>query len=111
MKKLREIAANKKKRSKITVECTVINPDGFAAIQAGEEDLRLKKEAKANELAQKKQTAANKKTITEAKKKAKAAGKKNNRSEKATAIDTNAEAIDLLFRDIDYEGEPEGVEI
>jgi hypothetical protein len=39
-----------------------------------------------------------------------AAEKKNNRKgTKVTAIDADAEAIDLLFQDIDY-GEPERVE-
>lgn len=110
MQKLREVAANKKKRSKQTVGWTVIDPDAWNAILAGEEDQRREKEAKANEITQKKQAAANKKAITEAKKKAKTAVKKNNRKgTKVTAIDADAEAIDLLFQDIDY-GEPERVE-
>jgi hypothetical protein len=38
MQKLREVAANKKKRSKQTIGLTVINPDAWNAILAGEED-------------------------------------------------------------------------
>jgi hypothetical protein len=39
MKKLRDVAANKKRRSKQTVGCTVIDPEKWEAIQEGEREL------------------------------------------------------------------------
>jgi membrane protein involved in colicin uptake len=113
MKKLRDVAANKKKRTKQTVGCTVINPEGWEAIQEGERALQHSKEAKANELARKREATAEKKAAADAKKVAKAAGKKNNKKGKkadhSAAIDEAEEAIVLLFQDIDY-GDPNGVE-
>jgi hypothetical protein len=39
MKQLRDVAANKKKRTKQTVGCTVIDPERWEAIQEGERAL------------------------------------------------------------------------
>jgi hypothetical protein len=39
MKKLKNIAANKKRRSKQTVGCTVIDPKKWKTIQEGEREL------------------------------------------------------------------------
>ena len=39
MKELRDVAANKKKRTKQTVGCIVIDPEGWEAIQEGEREL------------------------------------------------------------------------
>jgi hypothetical protein len=121
MKKLRDVAANKKRRSKQTVGYTVIDPEKWEAIQEGERELQHRKEAKANELARKKEAIAEKKAAAEAKKVAKvagkaagkAAGKKINKEGEKTdhsaVIDEVEEAIALLFQDIDYE-DPTGVE-
>jgi hypothetical protein len=113
MKKLRNVAANKKKRTKQTVKCTVINLKGWEAIQEGERALQYKKEAKANELTRKKEITVKKKAAAKAKKVAKAARKKNNKKGKnadhLAAINEAEEAIVLLFQNIDY-GDPDGVE-
>jgi DUF438 domain-containing protein len=113
MKQLRDVAANKKKRTKQTIRYTVIDPEGWEAIQEGERALQYRKKAKADELARKKEATAEKKAAAEAKKVAKAAGKKNNKKGKnadhSAAIDEAEEAIVLLFQDIDY-GDPDGVE-
>jgi hypothetical protein len=113
MKKLRDVTVNKKKRTKQTVGCTVIDPEGWEAIQEGERALQHRKEAKANELARKREATAEKKAAAEAKKVAKAAGKKNNKKGKkadhSAAIDEVEEAIALLFQDTDY-GDSNGVE-
>jgi DUF438 domain-containing protein len=119
MKKLKDITANKKRRSKQTIGCTVINPEKWEAIQEGERELQYRKKTKANKLARKKETTAKKKAATEVKKIAKitgkaagkaaekAAGKKTNKKgEKAdhsAVINEVEEAIALLFQDIDYE--------
>jgi DUF438 domain-containing protein len=67
MKKLRDVAANKKKRTKQTVGCTVIDPEEWEAIQEGERALQYKKEAKANELARKREVIVEKKAAKKAK--------------------------------------------
>jgi hypothetical protein len=112
MKELRDVAANKK-RTKQIVRCTVIDPEGWEAIQEGERELQRSKEAKANELARKRETTVKKKAAVEAKKAAKAAGKKSNKKGKKAdhlaVIDEAEEAIALLFQDIDY-GDPNEVE-
>ncbi len=113
MKELRDVAANKKKRTKQTVGCTVIDPEGWEAIQEDERELQRSKEAKANELARKRETTAKKKAEVKAKKAAKAAGKKSNKKDKkadhSAIIDEAEKAITLLFQDIDY-GDPNEVE-
>jgi hypothetical protein len=55
MNKLREIAANRKKRSKKIIKCTVIDSEKWEIIEKGERELQRNKEEKANELARKKQ--------------------------------------------------------
>ena len=113
MKKLRDVAANKKKRTKETVGCTIIDSEGWEAIQEGERALQHRKEAKANELVRKREATAEKKAAAEAKKVAKTAGKKNNKKGKkadhSAAINEAEKAIVLLFQDINYGG-PDGVE-
>jgi hypothetical protein len=121
MKKLRDIAANKKRRSKQTVGCTVINLEKWEAIQKGERELQYRKEAKANELTRKKEATAKKKVAAKVKKVAKIAGKaagkaaekkinkEGEKTDHSAIIDKVEEAIALLFQDIDYE-DPIGVE-
>jgi hypothetical protein len=114
IKKLRDVAANKKKRTKQTVGCTVINPKGWEVIQKGERALQHRKEAKANELARKRETTAEKKAAAKIKKVAKATEKKKNnkkgkKADHLAAINEAEEAIILLFQDIDYE-DPDKVE-
>jgi hypothetical protein len=113
IKKLRDVAANKKKRTKQIVGCIIIDLEGWEAIQEGERALQYRKEAKANELARKREATIKKKAAVKAKKVAKAAGKKNNKKGKkadhSAAINEVEEAIALLFQDIDY-GNSNGVE-
>jgi hypothetical protein len=113
MKKLRDVTANKKKRTKQTVGCTIINLEGWEAIQEGEKALQHKKKAKANKLARKRKATAEKKTAAKAKKVAKAAEKKKNnkkgkKADHSAAINKAEEAIVLLFQNIDYK-DPDGV--
>jgi hypothetical protein len=108
MKKLRDVTANKKKRTKQTIGCTVIDLKGWEAIQEGEKALQHRKKAKANELTRKREATAKKKAAAEAKKVTKAAEKKKNnkkgkKADHSATIDKAEEAIILLFQDIDYE--------
>ncbi len=113
IKELKNVAANKKKRTKQIVGCIVINPERWEAIQEGERELQRSKEAKVNKLARKRETTAKKKAAVKTKKTAKAAGKKSNKKDKkadhSAVIDEAEEAITLLFQDIDY-GDPNEVE-
>ena len=114
MKKLRDVAANKKKRTKRTMGCTVIDLEGWEAIQEDERVLQYSKETKANKLTRKREATVKKKAAVKAKKVVKTTGKKNYKKNKkvdySTAIDEVEEAIVLLFQDIDY-GDPNEVEV
>ena len=101
MKELKDVAANKKKRTKQIIGYTIINSEGWEAIQEGERELQRNKKAKANEFTRKRKTTTKKKTTVEAKKAAKTAEKKNNKKDKkadhSTVINKAEEAIALLF--------------
>ena len=114
MKKLRDVTANKKKRTKQIVEYTVINLKKQKAIQEGERELQRNKEAKINKLARKRETTVKKKAAVKIKKTAKAAGKKSNKKDKKAnyliIINKAEKAIALLFQDINY-GDPNKIEV
>ena len=113
MKELKDVTANKKKRTKQIVGCTIIDLEGWEAIQEGERELQRSKEAKANELTRKREAIVKKKAAVEVKKAAKAVGKKNNKKDKkadhSAIINKIEEAIILLFQNINY-GDPNKVE-
>jgi hypothetical protein len=125
--KLREIAANRKKRSKRIIKYTIINSEKWEAIKENERELQRNKEEKVNEFARKKQATAKKKIEAEVKKivnttnraankvaKESEAAKKNNEKDKkagySAIINEIEKAIQLLFQNIDYK-EPNKVEI
>ena len=68
IKELRDVAANKKKRTKQIIGYTIINSEGWEAIQEGERELQRSKKAKINELTRKRETIAKKKPAVEVKK-------------------------------------------
>ena len=65
---MKTAAANKKKRSKKTVGCLIVDPETWEAIEEGERQMLKIKETKANEIAQKKKEAAKKKAANEVRK-------------------------------------------
>jgi hypothetical protein len=85
---MRIATTNKKKRSKKTVECSIVDPETWEAIEKGERQMLKIKETKANEIAQKKKEAAKKKAANETKKVANAM----NRAANKTAMEVEAAA-------------------
>jgi hypothetical protein len=65
---IKKVVANKKKRSKKTVGCSVINPETWEAILEAKKIAQAIKEANAKEAARKKDQSAKKKAAAEAKK-------------------------------------------
>jgi hypothetical protein len=85
---MRTAAADKKKRSKKTVGCLIVDPETWEAIEEGERQMLKIKKTKANEIAQKKKEAAKKKAANEVKKAANAM----NRAANKTAMEVEAAA-------------------
>ena len=113
MKKLQEAAANKKKRSKKTVGLNVVCPETWEIIQEEQRE-KIRARDEANEA--KRKTAANKangkgkgKTNGKSKSKGKGKGKNKGKNNDQLTVKTSEEAVNSLFRDIDYE-EDKGVE-
>jgi hypothetical protein len=80
---IRNAVANKKKRSKKTVGCSVVDPETWETILEAEKIAQATKEANAKEAAQKKDQSAKKKAAAEAKKIAAAANRVTNKAAKA----------------------------
>ena len=81
---MRKIIANKKKRLKKIVGCSVINLETYEMILQVEREVKIKKEANTKEIIRKKNESAKKKTIIEVKKVAAAANRAINKTAKAT---------------------------
>jgi hypothetical protein len=87
---MRTAAANKKKRSKKTVRCSIVDPKTWEIIEKGERQMLKIKETKANEIAQKKKKTAKKKAANEAKKVANAINRAANKATMAMEVEAAA---------------------